>query len=121
MGSKAATSIALLISINLLFFSMVSSIATNPTPSRPPPPPPVSVPPSPTDCSSVDVCINLLGGLLGNSSTDQCCTVIAGLLDLSAYACICARLQVLGIPISLFLELYVNSCGGEMPNNFSCN
>ncbi|KAF3440020.1 hypothetical protein FNV43_RR18298 [Rhamnella rubrinervis] len=139
MASKAVTTCALLISLNLLFFTMVTSTHT---PACPPPPkapkhPPPKPSPSPTppakatcpkDTLKLGVCANLLKDLLkivvGTPPKTPCCPLIEGLADLEAAVCLCTAIKanILGInlDIPLSLSLLLNYCGKGVPKGFQC-
>ncbi|XP_061344036.1 putative lipid-binding protein AIR1B isoform X1 [Gastrolobium bilobum] len=104
MASKAT----LLLFLNLLFFTVVSSTYV------PCPPPP-------------KVCVDLLGLVnvqLGKPPKTPCCSLIEGLADLEAAVCLCTALKAnllglnLNVPISLTLLL--NYCGKGIPEGFVC-
>ncbi|KAM3322016.1 hypothetical protein P3S67_003167 [Capsicum chacoense] len=137
MAKFGASSIALVLTLNILFFTMVSS--TN----VPCPPPPHSKPhhPTPTpstpsskgkcpkDTLKLKVCANLLNDLvhlvIGSSpAKTECCSLIEGLADLDAALCLCTALKanVLGIHLNvpLSLSLLLNNCGKYAPKNFQC-
>ncbi|XP_071725275.1 putative lipid-binding protein AIR1B [Rutidosis leptorrhynchoides] len=141
MASKA--SIALLFSLNVLFFTMVTAncppsppppCKTPPLPPHSPPPPP---PPSTTnsgtckDAIKLGVCANVLNGLvnitIGKPAKEPCCSVIRGLLDLEVDACICTAikldvLQILHIDLPVHVNLLLNYCGGKgVPSSYSCS
>ncbi|XP_065859328.1 pEARLI1-like lipid transfer protein 1 isoform X2 [Euphorbia lathyris] len=136
MASKSAASIALLLSINLLFFTLVSSTNHQTTPCPPPPPqkapkaasPPPAKETCPIDTLKLGVCANLLNGLLGlvigTPSKTQCCPLLDGLVDLEAPICLCTALKAnilginLNVPISL--SLLLNTCGKDVPAGFQC-
>ncbi|XP_049415677.1 14 kDa proline-rich protein DC2.15-like [Solanum stenotomum] len=140
MSKFGAYSIALVLTLNILFFTMVSSTNVpcpppphpkphypNPTPSTP------STPSSkgkcPKDTLKLNACANLLGDLLhlviGSSpAKTKCCSLIEGLVDLDAAVCLCTALKanVLGINLNipLSLSLLLNNCGKYAPKNFQC-
>ncbi|KAL3497467.1 hypothetical protein ACH5RR_040199 [Cinchona calisaya] len=147
MASKTpATSVAfLLITFNLLFFTLVSSnyvpsCSTPPLPSyKNPKPyyPKPKTPPKghghkdacPIDTLKLGVCADLLNDLvhlvIGTPPNAQyCCSLIKDLVDLEAAACLCTvvKANVLGlelrVPISLSLML--NQCGRKVPSGFKC-
>ncbi|KAH0648725.1 hypothetical protein KY285_033973 [Solanum tuberosum] len=141
MSKFGAYSIALVLTLNILFFTMVSS--TNvpcPPPPHPKPHYPTPTPtPTPSTPSSKDTCLkdtlklnacaNLLGDLLhlviGSSPTKtKCCSLIEGLVDLDAAVCLCTALKanLLGINLNipLSLNLLLNNCGKYAPKNFQC-
>ncbi|KAL2321590.1 hypothetical protein Fmac_025969 [Flemingia macrophylla] len=130
MASKAA----LLLSLNILFFTVVSStyVPCNPPP-KVPKHPPVPKPPStkygtcPEDTLKFGVCANLLGLVnvqLGKPPTTPCCSLIQGLADLEAAVCLCTALKanVLGINLNVpvKLSLLLNVCGKKVPKDFIC-
>ncbi|KAJ7952485.1 putative 14 kDa proline-rich protein DC2.15 [Quillaja saponaria] len=127
MASKTLVSAALLLSLNLLFLTMVASCNEPATPTTPAPYPPATPPPSPPatrpppsppatptpatnnprtcpiDTLKLGVCANVLKGLLnivlGVPPKKECCSLISGLVDLEAAVCLCTALKanVLGI------------------------
>uniref|UniRef100_A0A7N0TZP6 Bifunctional inhibitor/plant lipid transfer protein/seed storage helical domain-containing protein n=1 Tax=Kalanchoe fedtschenkoi TaxID=63787 RepID=A0A7N0TZP6_KALFE len=136
MATRAfgTTTALLLITLNLLFFTMVTSTYV---PACPPPPPskihrsppshpksppsprPAKSPPSPTtkptcpkDTLKLGVCANLLNDLvhivIGSPPTKTaCCSLISGLTDLDAAVCLCTALKakVLGISLNIPVSL----------------
>jgi len=145
MASKALASTSLLLCLNLVFFTLVSS---NYVPCPPPPPKspsgghhggspstpstPATPVPSygkcPRDALKLGVCANVLGNLLniviGTPPKTPCCSLINGLADLEAAVCLCTaiRANVLGIhlDIPLSLSLLLNYCGKNVPYGFQC-
>lgn len=131
MASKsvALSSAALFLTLNLLFFTLVSS--TN-----------VPCPPSapkknhhhhhkatcPKDTLKLGVCANLLNDLvhlvIGTPPKTPCCTLIKGLADLEAAVCLCTAIKAnvlglnLNVPVSL--SLLLNYCGKKVPTGFQC-
>ncbi|KAK4425462.1 proline-rich protein DC2.15 [Sesamum alatum] len=145
MASRAATSTALLLLFNLLFFTMVSSTSvpcpptTTPTPTTPTPTPTTPTPSHghghkhskakcPKDTLKLGVCANLLNDLVhlvvGTPPKTPCCTLIKGLADLEAAVCLCTAIKAkllgnnLNIPVSL--SLLLNYCGKKVPSGFQC-
>ncbi|XP_015084620.1 14 kDa proline-rich protein DC2.15-like [Solanum pennellii] len=137
MAKFGATSIALVLTLNILFFTMVSS--TNvpcPPPPHPKPHYPTPTPSTPSskgkcpkDTLKLNACTNLLGDLLhfviGSSpAKTQCCSSMEGLVDLDAAVCLCTALKanLLGINLNvpLSLSLLLNNCGKYAPKNFQC-
>ncbi|KAL2238025.1 14 kDa proline-rich protein DC2.15-like [Sesamum indicum] len=132
MASRAATSTALLLLFNLLFFTMVTSTSV--------PCPPTPKTPShghghkhskakcPKDTLKLGVCANLLNDLVhlvvGTPPKTPCCTLIKGLADLEAAVCLCTAIKanVLGndLNIPLSLSLLLNYCGKKVPTGFQC-
>ncbi|CAN4127564.1 unnamed protein product [Withania somnifera] len=136
MARFGVSSIALVLTWNILFFTMVSS--TN-VPCPPPPHPKPHPTPSPSTPSSkgkcpkdtlkLKVCANLLNDLvhlvIGSSpAKTECCSLIQGLADLDAALCLCTAIKanVLGINLNvpLSLSLLLNNCGKYPPKNFQC-
>ncbi|KAL1371217.1 hypothetical protein HN51_001440 [Arachis hypogaea] len=149
MASKT-TSLALFLTLNILFFALVS--ANN----APCPPPPKhnkhhhkggsggsggsgSTPSTPSggrgtaacprDALKLGVCANVLNGLLnvtlGQPPVAPCCSLLNGLVDLEAAACLCTALKanVLGLNLNLpiSLSLLLNVCSRKVPHGFQCN
>ncbi|XP_057514074.1 14 kDa proline-rich protein DC2.15-like [Actinidia eriantha] len=150
MASKAIASTTLLLSLNLLFFTLVTS---NHVPCPPPPKPPASCgsctptpkapahhhnPPSPKtpatkatcpkDTLKLGVCADLLKSLVnvvvGTPPKTPCCSLIEGLADLEAAVCLCTAIKanVLGINLNVpvSLSLLLNYCGKSVPSDFQC-
>ncbi|KAH0645924.1 hypothetical protein KY284_033808 [Solanum tuberosum] len=110
MSKFGAYSIALVLTLNILFFTMVSSTNV----PCPPPPHPKPHYPTPSTPSSK-----------GSSPTKtKCCSLIEGLVDLDAAVCLCTALKanLLGINLNipLSLNLLLNNCGKYAPKNFQC-
>ncbi|WCJ22904.1 Bifunctional inhibitor/lipid-transfer protein/seed storage 2S albumin superfamily protein [Euphorbia peplus] len=138
MASKSASSIALLLTINLLLFTLVTSKHHHNTPCPPPPPkapkPPAPKPPAPAkttcpiDTLKLGICANLLNDLvhlvIGTPPKTPCCPLLENLVDLEAAVCLCTALKAnvlglnLNIPISL--SLLLNYCGQGVPAGFQC-
>ncbi|KAK8692862.1 hypothetical protein V6N13_070467 [Hibiscus sabdariffa] len=137
MASTAVASATLLVALNLLFFTFVSStyVPCPPPPPKSPKPSP-KTPPSgpknpascPKDTLKLGVCADLLGGLVhvvvGSSSRTQCCSLISGLADLDAAVCLCTAIKanVLGINLNVpvSLSLLLNACGKAKPAGYKC-
>ncbi|XP_010264242.1 PREDICTED: 14 kDa proline-rich protein DC2.15-like [Nelumbo nucifera] len=132
MASKSSASLALLLALNLLFFTLVSStyVPCPPPPKKPtpkPPKPPV-YPSCPRDTLKLGVCANLLNDLvhlvIGTPPKYPCCTLIEGLADLEAAVCLCTAIKAnilgihLNVPVSL--SLLLNYCGKKVPSGFQC-
>ncbi|XP_050227268.1 14 kDa proline-rich protein DC2.15-like [Mercurialis annua] len=136
MASRVAASTALLLSLNLLFFTLVSSTYCPPPPSKLPKPHPTNPTPVPStnpgkcpkDTLKLGVCVNLLKDLLsvtiGKPPKTPCCSLIAGLVDLEAAVCLCTTIKasLLGINLNLpvNLSLLLNYCGKNVPTGFEC-
>ncbi|WOK98984.1 hypothetical protein Cni_G07696 [Canna indica] len=125
MASKASASAALLLTFNLLFFTLTSACGTNfPTPTPKP-----SKGKCPINALKLSVCANVLNGLINvgvgkfPKQPCECCTLIDGLLDLEAGVCLCTALKanVLGIhlDIPINLNLLLNYCGKDS-SEFQC-
>ncbi|OAY60008.1 14 kDa proline-rich protein DC2.15 [Manihot esculenta] len=103
MASRAVDSIALLLSLNLLFFSMGSAATC------------------PVDALKFKVCANVLG-LIKIPPEAPCCSLIANLVDLEAALCLCTAIKanVLGINLNIpvDLSLVLNKCGKKVPEGF---
>ncbi|XP_050282118.1 14 kDa proline-rich protein DC2.15-like [Quercus robur] len=138
MASKAIATTAFLLSLNLLFFTMVTStnVACPPPLKTPKHTPQHSQPNLPTNkpatCPKhtlkLGVCANLLNDLVhlvvGTPPKTPCCSLIQGLVDLEAAVCLCTAIKanVLGINLNvpLSLSLLLNYCGKNVPKGFQC-
>lgn len=140
MASKVLASTALLLSLNLLFFTLVSStnVPCPPPPSKghkhPPkhhpkhPPTPPAQATCPRDALKLGVCANLLHDLLsivvGTPPKTPCCPLLTDLVDLEAAVCLCTAIKAnvlglnLNVPVSL--SLLLNYCGKKVPAGFQC-
>ncbi|KAJ9173406.1 hypothetical protein P3X46_016544 [Hevea brasiliensis] len=105
MASRTVACIAFLLSLNLLFFSMVSAATC------------------PVDALKFKVCANVLG-LIKIPPDAPCCSLISNLFDLEAALCLCTaiRANVLGINLNVpvDLSLFLNNCGKKVPEGFKC-
>ncbi|KAK4270847.1 hypothetical protein QN277_019619 [Acacia crassicarpa] len=112
----ALKSLAFLLSLNLLFFTMVSST--------------YDVPSTGADCPigtlQLGLCanaLNLVNLVVGSPPTVPCCSLIQGLADLQAAACLCTIIKgnVLGISLNVpvDLSLILNNCG-RTNNGYQC-
>ncbi|XP_004235150.1 14 kDa proline-rich protein DC2.15 [Solanum lycopersicum] len=109
MASKNQASITLFLSLNLLFFALVSADCS-------------------TDILKFGACANILtdlvGVIIGTTPTSSCCSLIDGLVDLDAAVCLCTALKadVLGInlDIPLSLNILLNVCGKKYPTGYTC-
>ncbi|GMH09524.1 hypothetical protein Nepgr_011365 [Nepenthes gracilis] len=140
MASKTiSASLATFLTLNLLFFCLVTACQTccpshkpKPKPKCKPTPTPSPSPPSsatcPIDALKFGVCANVLSGLLnvtiGTPPKEPCCTLIQGLADLEAAVCLCTAIKakILGINLNvpLSLSLLLNYCGLKVPRGFQC-
>ncbi|XVF52643.1 hypothetical protein PTKIN_Ptkin05aG0034900 [Pterospermum kingtungense] len=135
MASKTVASTALLLSLNLLFFTLVSSnyVSCPPTPKSPTPvhksPPPAPKKPAscPKDTLKLGVCADLLNVvhvIVGTPAKSPCCSLLSGLADAEAAVCLCTALKakVLGtnLNVPLSLSLLLNYCGKKIPAGYKC-
>ncbi|XP_022922132.1 14 kDa proline-rich protein DC2.15-like [Cucurbita moschata] len=128
MASKATPSLAFLLSLNLLFFSLVSACSDCYVPSPTEPNPSSGHGNCPRDTLKLGVCAKLLGGLLdvtvGKPPVTPCCSLIEGLVDLEAAVCLCTAIKAnvlgknLNVPVSL--SLLLNVCKKNVPEGFKC-
>ncbi|KAM0010284.1 putative bifunctional inhibitor/plant lipid transfer protein/seed storage helical [Helianthus debilis subsp. tardiflorus] len=111
---------AFLLTINLLFFSLVSSDTT--------PAAPAAAPTCSADILKFGVCtglLNNLGGVVvGSPPTLPCCNLFLNLVSLEAATCVCNAIKanVLGVNIdaSFGLSMVFNNCGQKVPTGFEC-
>ncbi|KAG4930399.1 hypothetical protein JHK82_047467 [Glycine max] len=130
MASKTCSSLALFLTLNLVFFSLVSACGYTPCPGPNPKPRPNPNPnpnPSPSgscprDALKLGVCanvLNLVNATLGQPPVTPCCTLLDGLVDLEAAVCLCTALKanILGINLNLpiSLSLLLNVCSRKAP------
>ncbi|XVE65055.1 hypothetical protein DITRI_Ditri07aG0151600 [Diplodiscus trichospermus] len=128
MASKIVASTALLVSLNLLVFTVVSSnyVPCPPTPKSPKPPhkKPASCP---KDTLKLGVCADLLNVvhvIVGTPAKTPCCSLLSGLADAEAAVCLCTALKAnvlganLNVPVSL--SFLLNYCGKKTPAGYQC-
>ncbi|XP_027335294.1 14 kDa proline-rich protein DC2.15-like [Abrus precatorius] len=130
MASKTcSSSLALFLTLNLLFFALVSACGSNcKCPGPYPNPCPSSSGTCPRDALKLGVCANVLNGLLnvtlGQPPVTPCCSLLEGLADLEAAVCLCTALKanILGINLNLpiSLSLLLNVCSRQVPHDFQC-
>ncbi|XP_071696851.1 14 kDa proline-rich protein DC2.15-like [Rutidosis leptorrhynchoides] len=117
MASGAFRTTVFLLTLNLLFFTLVSS---NPT---------KHVTTCPKDALKLGVCANLLNDLIhgvvvGDPPVTPCCALLDNLVDLEAAVCLCTAIKanILGIHLNvpLSLSLLVNYCGKKVPSGYQC-
>ena len=135
MASKAA----LLLALNLIFFTVVSSTYVPCPPTKPkipkgpkyppvvPKPPSQKYPTCPRDTLKLGVCADVLGLVnveLGKPPKTPCCSLLEDLVDLEAAVCLCTALKanILGINLNIpiDLSLILNYCGKGVPKGFQC-
>ncbi|KAB2054073.1 hypothetical protein ERO13_A12G219825v2 [Gossypium hirsutum] len=109
MASKVSAAI-LLLSLNLLFFSVANANIVKHT-----------------ECpkNNVNVCVNVLkpGGILAKDS--PCCTHIQHLVALKAERCLCAIVKANNLGLveadpTVQLELLLNGCGCRPTRTYYC-
>ncbi|XP_068634222.1 14 kDa proline-rich protein DC2.15-like [Aristolochia californica] len=131
MASRAFASTALLLSLNLLFFTLVTSTSVPCAPETPKPKhhhkPHHKQPTCPRDALKLGVCADVLGlvnVVVGSPPTLPCCALLDGLVDLEAAVCLCTAIKasVLGINLNVpvSLSLVLNACGKKCPSDFQC-
>lgn len=126
--SKSSLPVFLSLSLNLLFFSLVSGWS-----HKAPPPPSTPTPVTPSkgctrDALKLGVCANVLNGtvsaVVGTPPDIPCCTLLQGLVDLEVALCLCTAIKanILGINLNvpIALSLLVNTCGKKLPSDFQC-
>ncbi|KAL1805607.1 hypothetical protein ACET3Z_028675 [Daucus carota] len=120
MESKNTASFALVLSLGLLCFSLVS--ATGPTPYIPGSRPSTYYSTGTCDGLKLGVCanvLNLVDVVVGSPPTLPCCSLIQGLVDLEAALCLCTAIKanILGINLNvpIALSLVLNNCGKKVP------
>ena len=125
MESKNTSSLTLLLSLNLLFFAVVS--ATDSVPNLPGSATSSYYPGGKCDLLKLGVCanvLNLVDVVVGSPPTLPCCSLIEGLVDLEAALCLCTaiRANILGIDLNIpiALSLVLNNCGKQVPSGFEC-
>ncbi|KAK7303424.1 hypothetical protein RJT34_14330 [Clitoria ternatea] len=122
---NVASYVAMLLCLNLLCSTMVSStyipVVPEPVPSGP-----SERGTCPMDALKLGVCakvLNLVNVKLGSPPTLPCCELIKGLADLEAAVCLCTALKanVLGInlDVPLSLSIILNNCGRKN-TGFQC-
>lgn len=133
MAKATVSSIILLLTLNILFFTMVSSTYI-PCPPKTRNHPHPTTPSSkgynkcPKDTLKLKVCANLLNDLvhvvIGSSSKSSCCSLIENLADVDAAVCLCtaikAKLLGTNLDTALSLSLLLNNCGKTVPKDFQC-
>ncbi|KAG2395606.1 proline-rich protein [Vigna angularis] len=114
-GTVASTYVvALLLCLNMLSYTMVSSTYI---PVIPDPSVPYQKGACPIDALKLGVCanvLNLVNVKLGSPPTLPCCSLIKDLVDLEVAACLCTAIKanILGINLNLpvSLSLLLNNC-----------
>ncbi|GMH09526.1 hypothetical protein Nepgr_011367 [Nepenthes gracilis] len=134
-NSKVLATPTLLLALNILFFTLVSSTGTCPPPKSPKPhhhhhkaPSPPAAGTCPRDALKLGVCADLLNDLIhlvvGTPPKSPCCSLLEGLADLEAAVCLCTAIKAnvlgIGLNIPVSLSLLLNYCGKKVPSGFQC-
>ncbi|XP_071703804.1 14 kDa proline-rich protein DC2.15-like isoform X2 [Rutidosis leptorrhynchoides] len=133
MGSSSASAtIAFLLTLNLIFFTLVASTSCPPPPSKPHQHKHHHHKPAPATCPKdtlkLGVCADVLNDLVhlvvGTPPKTPCCSLLGDLVDLEAAVCLCTAIKanVLGINLNVpvSLSLLLNYCGKHVPKGFQC-
>ncbi|KAJ0736423.1 putative bifunctional inhibitor/plant lipid transfer protein/seed storage helical [Helianthus annuus] len=128
MASRALATTAFLLTLNLLFFTLVTSTSCPPPPSTPKPNKHHNKATCPKDTLKLGVCANVLNDLVhlvvGTPPKTPCCSLLGDLVDLEAAVCLCTAIKanVLGINLNVpvSLSLLLNYCGKKVPQGFQC-
>ncbi|XP_071703803.1 14 kDa proline-rich protein DC2.15-like isoform X1 [Rutidosis leptorrhynchoides] len=139
MGSSSASAtIAFLLTLNLIFFTLVASTSCPPPPSKPHQHKHHHHKPAPATCPKdtlkLGVCADVLNDLVhlvvGTPPKTPCCSLLGDLVDLDsghyieAAVCLCTAIKanVLGINLNVpvSLSLLLNYCGKHVPKGFQC-
>ncbi|CAN0862366.1 14 kDa proline-rich protein DC2.15 [Linum grandiflorum] len=107
MASKTNSTLALILALNILFFSKVSGGKC------------------PIDVVKFRACGDLFYVGIGSTPVQPCCSLLNGLADLDAAVCLCTAIQanILGINLNLpiSLSLLLNACDKNAPSGFQCS
>lgn len=133
VGSKG---IAIIVLLNVVFFTLVSASCPPPKAPIKTPPSPAKTPPAPKkpakcpkDTLKFGVCADWLGlvrEILGAQPSKECCALIKDLADFEAAVCLCTVLKapvvsgMINIQIPVALSMVINSCGKKVPEGFQC-
>ncbi|KAJ0667699.1 putative bifunctional inhibitor/plant lipid transfer protein/seed storage helical [Helianthus annuus] len=129
MASRSLATTAFLLTLNLLFFTLVSSTSCPPPPKAPKPHKHHNHKATcPKDTLKLGVCANVLNDLVhlvvGTPAKTPCCSLLGDLVDLEAAVCLCTAIKanVLGINLNVpvSLSLLLNYCGKKVPKGFQC-
>lgn len=124
MALKSSRVVPLLILINFILCTSVSSQKVPYPPKAP------STPKKcPKDTLKFGVCGSWLGlvtEVIGTKPSSECCTLVKGLADLEAALCLCTAIKanVLGViklEVPVALTLLVNGCNKKVPEGFVCS
>ncbi|CAM8898266.1 unnamed protein product [Rhodiola kirilowii] len=142
---SSTVTLVLFLTLNILFFTVITACGTCPTPTtpkhKPKPKPKPSPKPSPKptpspsgspatcprDALKLGVCadvLNLINVVVGSPAVKPCCSLLEGLVDTEAAVCLCTALKanVLGINLNIpvSLSLLLNVCSKKAPKGFKC-
>ncbi|KAJ3687162.1 hypothetical protein LUZ61_016326 [Rhynchospora tenuis] len=134
MATKSAATLAILLTLNLLFFTFTNACGSGcPTPygggsSSGSGSSSGTSGSCPKNALKLGVCADVLqiikGVKVGTQLTTQCCSLLGGLVNLEAAVCLCTAIKgnVLGINLNLpiDLSLILNYCGKSTPSGFKC-
>ncbi|KAJ4789795.1 Bifunctional inhibitor/lipid-transfer protein/seed storage 2S albumin superfamily protein [Rhynchospora pubera] len=136
MATKSAATLAILLTLNLLFFTFTNACGSGcPTPSGGGSSSGSGSGSSsgssgscPKNALKFGVCADVLeiikGVKVGTQLTTKCCSLLDGLVNLEAAVCLCTAIKgnVLGINLNLpiDLSLILNYCGKGTPSGFKC-
>ncbi|KAM7262757.1 hypothetical protein ACFE04_000440 [Oxalis oulophora] len=116
----ASSSLAIFLTLNLLFFTLITAHEITPQWNQPK---------CPRDTLKLGICADLLGSLLGirlgTPPVTPCCSLLQGLVDLEAAVCLCTALQanilgIIKIDLPISLSLLLNTCSKNVPSGFQC-
>ncbi|KAK9749238.1 hypothetical protein RND81_02G111800 [Saponaria officinalis] len=124
MDFKYSKEVAVIVLLNIVFFTCASShsVPCSP-PSRS-----SQITKCPKDTLKFGVCGSWLGlvtEVVGTKPSVECCTLLKGIADLEAAVCLCTALKtnVLGLvklQMPVALSLLLNGCGKKVPDGFKC-
>ncbi|KAK9665586.1 hypothetical protein RND81_14G121400 [Saponaria officinalis] len=120
MDFKYSKEVAVIVLLNIVFFTCVSSHSVPCSPrSRS-----NQITKCPKDTLKFGVCGSWLGlvtEVVGTKPSAECCTLLKGIADLEAAVCLCTALKtnVLGLvklQMPVALSLLINGCGKKVPD-----
>ncbi|KAF5203861.1 pEARLI1-like lipid transfer protein [Thalictrum thalictroides] len=132
MASKNSASVVLFLSVNLMFFALVTAYEFSENtyiPQMHSFPTQTAYGTCRRDAFKFGVCANLLDGFIsvevGTAPYHPCCTIIRGLVDLEAAACLCTAIKVrvldiIELSVPLTISFLLNACGKRDPTGFEC-
>ncbi|KAM7275977.1 hypothetical protein ACFE04_017843 [Oxalis oulophora] len=118
--------IRILILLNVMFFSCISSSHGSECPPPTKKHHPVAT--CPKDTLKLGACGSWLGlvyEVVGTPPSEECCTVLKGIADLEAAVCLCTAIKanvlgVLKVEVPVAISLLLNACGKKIPKGFVC-